>query len=263
MPIEELTETRSDELLSGGRLLHQAFLRETYRSIRPRTSLFRPDDPDPGVILLHRGFALRHCALPDGRRSILDVLVAGDIAGLDHTVLGHSRQELTALTAVGYQAITAAEMCRLMANQSIALRVLAIVGQSRRRVDRHLAAVSCLNARERLCVFLLDIYDRLRRRGLAETPRFHLPMKQQQIAHYLGITTVHTNRMVQELRKEGLLEMQRQIVVLKDLDKLRQIVDGLPPMAMLPESLMRDGGGDMGLAPISMVAAPHMAARTA
>ena len=237
----------SDLLLSGARLLHQAFLREPYRSIRSQSVVFGPDDTDPHVILIHRGIGLRRCTLPDGRRSLLDVLLPGDIVGLDHAVIGSSEQELVAATALGFQAISGFRMRALMEDQAIAVRALALAGQTRRRMDRHLAAVCCLSTRERLCVFLLDVYDRMLRRGLVDGARFVLPMMQKQIAHYLGVTPVHVSRTFLAMRAEGLVEINRQVVVLLNVDGLREIVSGLPPTTVLPEVLRRDAGGDMAL----------------
>lgn len=45
---------------------------------------------------------------------------------------------------------------------------------------------------------------------------YNLPMTQEQIADALGLTSVHTNRMLQSLRGEGLVSFSRSKVQILD-----------------------------------------------
>src|SRR5262249_14259672 len=73
----------------------------------------------------------------------------------------------------------------------------------------------------RIAAVVLDIYERLRRRDLVSRPTFNLPLTQEQLADYLGITMVHVSRTLRRMREEGLLLMDRQVVIITDLDALR------------------------------------------
>jgi hypothetical protein len=77
---------------------------------------------------------------------------------------------------------------------------------------------------------LLDIHDRLKRRDLISRPTFNLPLTQEQIGDHLGLTVVHVNRTLRRLREERVLMMDRQVVIIHDLDALREIGEGLPPL---------------------------------
>jgi CRP-like cAMP-binding protein len=81
-----------------------------------------------------------------------------------------------------------------MADPHVAMSILELAGESRRRADQHMVGLTRLDARERLCAFLLGIYQRLRRRDLITRPTFALPLTQEQIADHLGLTMVHTSR---------------------------------------------------------------------
>ena len=59
--------------------------------------------------------------------------------------------------------------------------------------------------------------------GLAAGDRFELPMTQLDIADALGLTPVHVNRVVQELRRAGLLELHKHVVSLPDLPRLKEL----------------------------------------
>ena len=82
---------------------------------------------------------------------------------------------------------------------------------------------------------LLDIYERLRRRELINRPSFNLPFTQEQIADHRGLTLVHVNRTLRRLREEHLVLVDRQVVVITDLDRLRVLVRSSCPAVDLPE----------------------------
>ena len=216
-------------------MLRRAFLEERYHSIGRQAVLLAADELDSPVALIQRGMAYRSCTLPDGRRAILDLSLPGDIVGLDRIVLGRGNQEVTAASALGYRALGAARLRELMTSHAVALRIAALMAEARWRMDRHVAAVCRLDARERIGVFLLDIHDRLLRRGLINRPTFNLPLTQEQIADHLGMTMVHVNRTLRRMRDDRLVLVDRQVVIITDLDRLRAVVTGLPVLPDLPE----------------------------
>lgn len=226
-----------EELLSGDQILRRAFLEERQQSIGRPALVLAADKPDSPVISLQRGIAYRSWTLPDGRRAILDLLLPGDIGGIDGIVLGRSNQELVAASALTYRAMSAARLRELMTNPAVALRVTALMAEARWRIDRHVAAVCRLDSHERIGLFLLDVYDRLFRRGLISRPTFNLPLTQELVADYLGITMVHVNRILRRMRDERLVLVDRQVVIIMDVDRLRALASGLPPVPELPEPL--------------------------
>ena len=166
---------------------------------------------------------------------ILDILVPGDIAGLDQIVLMRPIEEITAAGRVGYQALGAAALRELMADPRTALRMVANAAQTRWRADRLAAMIGRLDAQARIGVMLLDLYDRLYRRGLISRATYNLPMTQEQIADHLGLTLVHVNRTLRRLREQKIALLDRQVVIIMDLDRLRAVARGLPQPAEIPE----------------------------
>jgi CRP/FNR family transcriptional regulator, anaerobic regulatory protein len=226
----------SDDLLLGNRRICQAFLQTPVRFAGRDAPLIRAGDPDPETVLVRDGFAYRSCVLADGRRAILDIFVPGDIAGLDNTVIPASSEDVIAAGRVGYHALRAASLRDMMTDHAIALGVAALLAASRWRADRLAASIGRLDAHARICVLLLDIYDRLRRRGLISRPTFNLPLTQEQIADHLGLTLVHVNRTLRKLREEQVVLVDRQVVIIQNIDRLRLAAQGLPQAAELPEA---------------------------
>jgi CRP/FNR family transcriptional regulator, anaerobic regulatory protein len=236
----------SEELLTGSRTLRQAFRETPIRYAARDAMLVRLGERDAPILLLRSGFAYRSCVLADGRRAILDVLVPGDIAGLDHIMLASPIAEITAAHRVAYNALEPAQLRKLMADRCVALSVLAFAAEARWRGDRLTAMIGRLDAEARLAALILSIHDRLRRRGLTNHLSFNLPLTQEQIADHLGLTLVHVNRTLRRMREERLVLVDRQVVIIMDLDGLRELVRGLPQPAVIPEAAMPADGPPLG-----------------
>jgi len=138
-------------------------------------------------------------------------------------------EEITAANRVGYHALCASEIrTTLMADRCIMLQVLALMVEARWYGDRLATTIGRLDAQGRICVLLLDLYNRLRRHGLISRMTFNVPLTQEQMADHLGLTLVHVNRTLGRLREERIVLVDRQVVIIMDLDRLRDAARGLP-----------------------------------
>src|SRR5207302_4310858 len=68
-----------------------------------------------------------------------------------------TRRSSDLASALGYRSMTAGALRELMADRTIGLRVAALMAETRWRMDRHMTAITRLDARERIGLFLLDI----------------------------------------------------------------------------------------------------------
>jgi CRP-like cAMP-binding protein len=221
-----------EDLLNGQRLLRRAFLEQPAHSIPRHRTIFAGNGGEAPVILMQRGIAYRSCTFPDGRRSIIDLLLPGDFGGLDHLVSAGGYQEVTAAAnIVGYRAMRPAALRDMLGNPAVALRVTSLMAEVQWRMDRNMTAVLRLDAYERIALLLMDIYDRLRRRDLIARPTFNLPLTQKQIADHLGMTMIHVNRTLRRMREEKLAIVAQQVVMITDLDRLRALVSSMPRLS--------------------------------
>lgn len=220
----------SEDVLTGSRLLRRAFADSPYRTADRDTVIIAAEDPEPPILQIHRGVAFRSVTLPDGRRAIVDILLPADIAGIDNAVLGRSSHDVVAAAQLGYRQLGGAALRELMANPPIAVRALALMAEVRWRIDRHVTAITRFDARSRIASFLLGIYERLRRAELISRPTFNLHLTQDQMADHLGMTMVHVSRTLRRLREQRLVLVDRQVVIILDIDGLRELANGLPPL---------------------------------
>jgi DNA-binding transcriptional regulator LsrR (DeoR family) len=65
--------------------------------------------------------------------------------------------------------------------------------------------------------------------GLGDDRRFPMPLTQESLADALGLSTVHVNRTLQQLRRERLIEIAGGEVLLLDADLLASLADGTAP----------------------------------
>ncbi len=75
-------------------------------------------------------------------------------------------------------------------------------------------------AMERLAHLFCELCLRLRGVGLTNSHSCELPVTQAELGDAIGLSTVHVNRTLQELRAESLLTWTRDLVVIQDWDRL-------------------------------------------
>jgi CRP-like cAMP-binding protein len=183
-------------------------------------------DRPENVHLILRGFAYRYKILPGGKRQITAVFIPGDFCDLhvailhrmDHSiatllpceVVYLSRATIVDLTA-GYPRIARALWWATLVDEAILRAWLVNMGQ--REASRQIAHLFC-ELHARLDAVGLAIHDEA---GTA----FDMPLRQTDIADMLGMTAVHVNRMLQELREAELIALKHRRLQIPDLARLQ------------------------------------------
>lgn len=186
--------------------------------------LLRAGEEAAPVFTLFSGWAFRFRLLPDGRRQLLGILLPGDTIGLE-TLLGEP-------PAYSVQAASDLAMClldapriaqRMITEPWLRQRIFALLCGGREASDELLTRIGQCDAEERVSWLLLDLHDRLRRRGLATDHSFPLALTQQQIADLLGLNVIHLNRVLRRLRGRELVAITGRKVMLQDIPALQRL----------------------------------------
>jgi CRP-like cAMP-binding protein len=82
-----------------------------------------------------------------------------------------------------------------------------------------------------------ELYVRLQDVGLARDQSFALPLTQAEIGDVLGLSTVHVNRVAQELRSRGLIVWERRRVTVTDWDQLCAVAEFNPTYLQLEDQI--------------------------
>jgi CRP-like cAMP-binding protein len=175
-------------------------------------------DPEKQLIIVS-GWACDLRILPDGRRQIFSFLLPGDAieARGAGSVGSRGLVALTRLEVVdsGRQLAADAE------GREALIRALdhAALRREQRLYD-HLVRMGRLSAKERVVHLLLELWERLERVGLVNGDTFKIPLTQEIFADALGLSIVHINRTLKELRREGLVCIKSGSATLLDRARL-------------------------------------------
>ena len=168
-------------------------------------------------IVVVSGWIAETRILPDGRRQIFAFLLPGDVASVT-SASNVGLRGLVALTNVEIAdaaALTVGDQGERVAaslNEAIRLR--------EERLFDQIVRIGRLTAKERVLNLLLELYDRLDSIGLVKENTFRIPLTQEVFADALGLSVVHINRTLQQLRREGLVTVGRGTVTLNQRHKL-------------------------------------------
>ncbi len=189
-----------------------------------RSDLIREGDNPSVVRLMASGWTCRYKDLPDGRRQIVGLFIPGDFCDLNVYILQRMDHSLGAITPVSYYAIPP-EKLETLANTNPrvgqALLWHELVTSSVQR--EWLLNIGQRSARERLAHLLVEMFYRARAVGLTQGYRCDFPLTQNDMAEATGMTSVHINRTLQDLRREGLIELERKSLAILDLEGLKEM----------------------------------------
>ncbi|QIQ85363.1 Crp/Fnr family transcriptional regulator [Erythrobacter sp.] len=215
---------RHFDLLSDERAAIEALREAPLVRVPARQTMLSEGDQQSVVRLLSQGWAYRFKDLPDGRRQIVGLLLPGDFFDLKVRLGDEMDHSVAALTPLAYHAIPPETLDRLSAEHPRIADALARHEHVNGAIHREwLLNLGRRNAFERLAHLFLEVFLRLRAAGLARGGECDCPLTQNDLADATGVTSVHLNRTMQELRREGLVELKSKRLFIRDYDRLAQI----------------------------------------
>jgi CRP-like cAMP-binding protein len=174
------------------------------------------------------GWACRQRVLPDGRRQIFSFLLPGDAIGLSREPGPHAlspTMALTRLTTVQAGPLRTAAIEAPERWPGLALALRRAEQQDEAQLLDHLTRLGRQSAYERVAHLLLELQARLDAAGLTQNRSFPLPLTQETMADALGLSIVHVNRVLQQLRRERLIELRGGRATLLQPDLLSHVAD--------------------------------------
>ena len=178
------------------------------------------------VYLLREGWAFRCKFIADGRRQVFGYLIPGDLIGLRASLLEFADDTVEALTdceVASFPIERLQDACRLYPRLVMALMWSSAREQS--MLSEQIMRIGRRTALERVSHFFLELLRRLQIVDEAGNQSFELPLTQELIADTLGLSTVHVNRTLQKLRREGLVELGQGLLTIPDVDALDALCD--------------------------------------
>ena len=215
--LQAFTRLSQDDLAAIDQLAKRGL-----RDIGARRDLLQEGDPPRVVNLILDGWASRYKTLPDGRRQIVGLFLPGDLCDMNVYLLKQMDHNIGAITALRVAEITREDFERLLARHPRLAEALfwneLVTVAIQREWTLNLGQRS---AYERIAHLLCETFLRLRTVGLTSDSMCPFPLTQLDIADASGLTAVHVNRTLQELRRDRLIELQSRILTIPDLEALK------------------------------------------
>lgn len=184
--------------------------------------LISEGDPVDSVRIVLSGWLCRYKTLEDGRRQIVNFIFPGESCDAHAFLLAVMDHSIATLTPVVYSEIKRARFESLLTGDRSLAEAFLCETLVNNAVQREWAInLGRRTALERVAHLLCEIFERLRPVGLVEGNSCSMPVTQMDLADSTGLSVVHLNRTVQQLRASGLIVLRDRTLIINDLGALR------------------------------------------
>lgn len=194
------------------------------RRLGAREDVIRDGERPRHVHVVLEGWACRYKQLEDGRRQVISIFLPGDLCDPHVFVLRKMDHSLGTLTPVVLAEISESAIREIAVQfprvaEALWWEVLVTAAIHR----EWLVNVGRRTALERVAHLLCEVYFRQAAVGRAKEGRCELPITQVELADALGLSAVHVNRTLRELRLSGLIDWRGKTLAIPDVDALTRI----------------------------------------
>lgn len=193
------------------------------RSLEAHADLAREGDRADSLFIITDGWACRYTTTREGGRQFPTLLVPGDVCNLDSLMferLDYGVRTLTKATITVLSRERAAALVALHPGIGLAFTWLAMVENT--TLSKWAQSLGRRSARERLAHLLCELSVRLVSERDSECS-YGFPLTQEHMADALGLTPVHINRTMRQLREEGLVEIEGRVMTFPNIAHLQHV----------------------------------------
>jgi CRP-like cAMP-binding protein len=191
---------------------------------RAGTNIVVEGETPRSAFVVMRGIGCRYRLLSDGRRQILTILIPGDFCELHGFLLKAMDHSVATIGPTRIAAITRETVREIVLNHPlIGAALWWSAMQEEAMLRERIIALGRRTARGRVAYFLCELVWRQRAIGIAEDHTVRVPFTQTDLADMLGLTPVHTNRILQAFRRDKLITLDRRQLTLLDIERLEAI----------------------------------------
>ena len=187
------------------------------RNVPTRRDLIREGDRPGPVFVMLEGWACRYKILPNGTRQVLAYLMPGDSCDLHIGLLAEMDHNIQTITPARVATIERGEMDEIIDRHpgiAKALYIAQLIDEGTMRA--WITSMGRRTSIERVAHLMCELYLRARNIGLTAETELELPLSQLLLADSLGMTPVHLNRVLKQLRLSGAMNLKRGSLVIVD-----------------------------------------------
>lgn len=179
--------------------------------------------------LLVDGWMARTKDLSDGQRQITELSFAGDFTDLHGFTLKYLDHNIVTITQCRVAVFPHDRLRAMFERHPHLTRVYWTMTNLDAAIHREWTmSLGRRTALSRMAHLFCEILVRLEVAGQTEGNSYAFPLTQQELSECLGLTAVHVNRTLQELRRGGLIEVENRRATILDLPALKSIAEFNP-----------------------------------
>ena len=193
-------------------------------SVPAKQYLYHQGDSPVKTCILHQGWVLLTQVSKRGKRQIIRSVLPGDMLGFQTDL---DKSFTYSAIAIEDSVVCCVPDLFMMCSEypELSLKLLWEEKRERTLIEHYMINIAHRNAREKVAFMALELYQRLKLRGLNNGYIIPFPLKQEDIADTLGLTTIHVNRTLQQLQKDNLLSLHKHELSILDYEKLTALVN--------------------------------------
>lgn len=201
-------------------------LASTVHRIPARHTIFHHKEWSEFVPFICNGWAATSITLADGRRQTLAFLLPGDIVSAACLLEPMSGRTVEAITEVEYRKFKRSELKAILyKHHDLMDKVSKIWSEERIQFDQMALDLGRRTADERIARLIINIADRLAKRGMRNGDTMEFPLRQRHIADATGLTPVHVSKVVGEFQRAGMFEIRGRTLTIFDEAELRRAAE--------------------------------------
>ncbi len=197
---------------------------ESFRSkqigLTSKQHLYQQGQRHKQVYTLYSGWMMQYKTLPSGKRQILRYALPGDFLFFQSDLAAPMQHSAMALTDCSLCVFPRDHLLEMMAQiPQVSIQLATFTA----RDYEYQIDISHKNAQERLAYLLYDLFTRIKSYDPATTDTVQLPMTQEDLGDTLGLTQVHVNRTLRQLRQEKVLEFLHHRLIIHNFEALKTL----------------------------------------
>jgi CRP-like cAMP-binding protein len=210
--------------LSKGELDVLADLQSKPVKLKRGLDLIGEEQTNQKAFVLQDGWGCSFKIMPNGGRQVIGFPIPGDCVGLGSMLLPTSDYSFSVVTDAMVSAVEASRMFEIFRQfPRLGAAFLWLASRDQAMTIEHLTSIGRRTAIERTAHLFMELAERLTLVGLATETQFNCPLNQYLIADAIGLSSVHHNRILRQLRERNLLTVRSGKVIVHDIDGLRSL----------------------------------------
>jgi CRP-like cAMP-binding protein len=177
-------------------------------------------------LMLIDGWMARSKDLAGGERQVTQLHVAGDFADLHGFTLKHLDDDITTLSDCRIATVPHERIREITEEYPRLGRIFWFSTNMDAAIQRELVlSLGQRSAISRMAHLFCELYVRLDVVGRTTADGYEFPLTQRELSECLGLTVVHANRTLQELRRRGLVELENRMLAIRDRRGLEGVAE--------------------------------------